>query len=221
MTELDFEIDQDTGALKVIIDTERLHMESVTSEKITNYCELLGNAEVMAKFATGEVWTIDQTTKRVNLWADRWVHRDPFSSFAISKNDDDRFIGHVVLGHGNEGGQSELAYVFNKPYWGHGYGNEAVCSVVNEYAPKLHQHNYKIDGVRFSSITATVRDDNEASSKILRNSGMECLRDEIKYGHKRHVFFKSILAQPNTTALPQDEDILDDITPQTQRIGHK
>lgn len=205
MTELNFETDEDTGALKVTIDTERLHIESVTSDRVTNYCDLLGNGEVMAKFGTGEAWSIAQTTQRVNLWVDRWIRNDPFSSFSVSKNDDDKFIGHVVLGHGDESGQAELAYVFNKPYWSHGYGNETVTSVVNEYAAELHQRDYKIDGVTFSSMIATARDDNQPSSKILENAGMVCIRDEIKYGHNRHVFFKSFVEQRAVTVLPQIE----------------
>lgn len=150
----------------------------------------------MWKFGTGEAWSVAKTEARMDLWISRWNTHDPFSSFAVSKNDDDTFLGHVVLGHGDQRGQSELAYVFNKPSWGKRYGSEAVSSIVNEYAPELVQRGYQLEGEDFQSITATVRDDNEASFKILKNAGMQRVREEIKFAHLRHVFFKSVNDKP-------------------------
>ena len=73
--------------------------------------------------------------------------------------------------------------------WGHGYGKEAVSSVIKEYAPELVKLGYQVNGKDFISVTATARADNEASVKILKSVGMRATREEVRYGYNRHIFF--------------------------------
>ncbi|MBA3660592.1 MAG: GNAT family N-acetyltransferase [Gammaproteobacteria bacterium] len=189
MPNLTFKKNKTTGELHVNLETERLYIESVTTAYLYDYANLLGNPDVMTKFGDGKAWDFDYTKNRVGTWVERWNANDPFSSLSISKNDDDNFIGHVVLGYGDEPGQAEIAYVFDKSTWGHGYGKEAVSAVVNEYAPELIRQDYQVKGKDFTSITATARPDNEASVRILKSVGMKPIREEVKYGHNRQVFF--------------------------------
>ncbi len=186
-----FETDDESGSLHVSIATERLYMESVAPDYLNDYSNLFGNTEIMAKFADGKLWAAAKTKTRVDTWITRWHENDPFSSLAVFKNDNDKFIGHVVLGHGDVPGQSELAYVFDKSIWGKGFGKEAVSTVVKEYAPELVQHGYQVDGKPFLSITATSRQDNEASVKILKSTWMSIVKEEVKYEHNRSIFFIS------------------------------
>ncbi len=188
-----FKTDEITGGLNVCIETDRLYLKSATAENLNDYSKLLGDAEVMAKFYDGKPWTIDKTKTHFGTWIQRWANHDPFSSLAVFKKDDNTFIGHVVLGYGDDKpGQSELAYVFDKKMWGKGFGKEAVSAIVNEYAPELVRLKYKLEGKPFTSIIATTRPDNVASFKILKNSlGMESIKEEVKYGNIRHTFFIS------------------------------
>lgn len=184
-----FETDDETGTLSVSVATERLYLQSATPENKAQYGAMLGDAETMVKFGDGNPWDDAKVNLRLGLWTERWKKNDPFSSLAVFKSDDDKFIGHVVLGHGDEPGQSEMAYVFAKSFWSHGFGKEAVTAVVKEYAPELVARNYHLEGKPFTSITATARTDNEASVKILAHAGMKSISQSVMYGNNRHTFF--------------------------------
>lgn len=49
-----------------------------------------------------------------------------------------------MIGHGDEPGQSEVAYLFMKNHWGKGLGTEAVNAVVKEYAPATVLERYTL-----------------------------------------------------------------------------
>lgn len=186
---ISFELDDQSHELSVSLTTERLHLESAKPNYQDQYFNVLSSAETMVKFGDGNPWDQTKVNARLTIWTDRWKKNDPFSSLAVFRNDDDQFIGHVVLGHGDEPGQSEMAYAFAKPVWGNGYGKEAVSAVVKEYAPELVSRGYEVDGKPFTSITATARIDNDASVKILKNAGMKIIGESKMYGHNRNTFF--------------------------------
>jgi RimJ/RimL family protein N-acetyltransferase len=181
----------DHDELAVTIDTDRLHIRSVeASEKdYSSYAALFGDEDVMGKYATGQTKTREDMESRVkDVWVKRWHHTDPYAGLAVFKNDTDDFLGHVVLGHGDDAGQSELAYLFTKNHWGKGFGSEAVTAVVKEYAPATVAEGYTLDGKALEKITATARPDNPASVKILAKLGMHKIGEEEKYGAVRHHF---------------------------------
>ncbi len=141
----------------------------------------------MGKFATGQTKTREEMRTRINdVWVKRWREHDPYTGLAVFRNDTDDFLGHVVLGHGDAPGESELAYLFNRPHWGKGYGSEAVTAVVKEYAPATVKEGYLLDGKPLERIVATARLDNPASGRILEKVGMQFVRAEEKYGAMRH-----------------------------------
>ncbi len=188
--EINFFLDEH-DALNVTIDTERLHIRSVSSseEDIDSYASLFGDQEVMSSFATGQTKTREDIETRIkDTWAMRWQQNDPYSGLAVFKNDTDDFLGHVAIGHGDAPGQSELGYLFMKSHWGKGFGTEAVTAVVKEYAPATIEEGYKIDGKVLETITATARLDNLGSIKILEKLGMHKIREEEKYGALRRLF---------------------------------
>lgn len=184
--------DETDEGLTVTIDTERLRLTSVKQEDDRQYhATLFGEADVMKKFGTGNTRNLEQVVERVKGWVDRWKNKIPFSSLAVRQQDDDNVIGQVVLGMGNNPGESELAYLFGKEHWGKGFGSEAVGSVVNQYAPELAK-KYEIQGQLFSTITATSRVDNVASIKILEKAGMKIEKQEEKFGDIRNHYRKTL-----------------------------
>ena len=189
-TEVNFFVD-DHDVLRVTIDTDRLHIRSVEpSEKDYNsYGALFGNTAVMEKYATGQTKTPEEIRIRINdLWVKRWREKDPYSGLAVCKNDTDEFVAHVVLGHGDVPGQSELAYLFMKNHWGKGLGSEAVTALVKQYAPATVKEGYTLEGKILETITATTRPDNPASVRILEKVGMHKIGEEVKFGALRHHF---------------------------------
>ncbi len=179
------EFNSDDEGLFVTIDTERLHIRSVQAKSADydRYTLLFGDTAVMKTFATGVKKTAEETIERVNLWDRRWRNNDPYSGLAVFRDKD--FIGHVVLGHGDRPGESELAYLFHQKYWNQGYGTEAVTALVKEYAPMVAK-DYQLGDQPLKRIVATARPDNPASCKILEKVGMKKIGDEVTHGALRH-----------------------------------
>lgn len=61
-----------------------------------------------------------------------------------------------------DGEQADVGYVFNKSYWGQGYGSEACSRIIKFGFEELSLHR----------IFATCDADNSGSSGVLRKSGM-------------------------------------------------
>jgi RimJ/RimL family protein N-acetyltransferase len=174
------------GSLNVSISTPRLNINSVKPEDAKFYHDALySDPKVMQRFATGETKDMGYVSKRIASWTKRWQDGDPFSSLAVRLKDG-TFIGQVVLGHGDQPGTAEIAYLIRKDHWKKGYGTEAVSAVCTELAPLLSADRFEVDGQAFRLIEATARPDNPASVKILEKiDGMQMVMEEEKFGAVR------------------------------------
>jgi RimJ/RimL family protein N-acetyltransferase len=176
------------GAIAVTIETERLLIAPVTRSDIADYQKhLFGDPVVMKKFAAGTVLEPEEVEKRVETWVKRWDSGDPFAAIAIRMKSGE-FVGHIVLGHGDHSGQSEIAFLIRKDLWKQGFTTEAVAGVVEGLAPLLRAYGFKVEDRAFSLIDATARPDNPASGKILSNMGMEVVRTSEKFNSFREHF---------------------------------
>jgi len=194
--------DMEGVALKVYIYTERLELSSASTEVAEFYHQgLLGNEEVMVKFADGKPRTEQQVQTRLQAWEERWKNNNPWSAFVVREIETDReSVGHVLLGGGEGKGNSELAFMVGRKSWGRGYGTEMVTSMVNGYAPELIRRGDKVpsgeDGqpLPFAGIEATARTDNPGSYRILDRL-MTRTKTEEKHGvgpeHMRFHYFVS------------------------------
>ncbi len=177
--------------LSVSIYTERLHIRSVqnTPEELTRYASLFGDAMVMQTLAAGKTKTKGEVQDSIKRWVKRWKDQDPYSGLAVFERTTNAFVGHVVLGHGESAGESEIAYLLHHVHWKQGYGSEAVAALVKEYALATMQRNYvTLDKKPLQKIVATARRDNFASCRILEKVGMCFVKDEYKYGALRHFY---------------------------------
>lgn len=196
------------GALFVTIDTDRLHIRSVkaTEAEYDRYAALFGSQDVMEKYATGQTKTRDEIRTRIeDVWVKRWCEHDPYAGLAVFIKDTGEFIGHVVLGHGDTAGESEIAYLFHKPHWGKRYGSEAVTAIVKEYASATVQEGYTLEGKPLEKIVATARPDNPAACRILEKVGMHFVSEEEKYGATRYHYsidLSEIQAQSSVNSWP-------------------
>lgn len=151
----------------------------------------------MEKFATGEVRDRDYVDGRINTWVERWRSGDPFGGFVI-RDKSGEFIGHVVLGHGDDPGHSEIAYLIRADKWRQGYGSEAVRGVVQGLAPLLRAYGYPVENGQFRFIDATARPDNPGSGKILADLGMDVVSTSEKFGASRE-HYRGEVALPQPT----------------------
>lgn len=186
-----FEKNSQTNRLNVTIKTERLTLESTNPFQLGYYKKLFSSHENMLKVIDGNPWSESRILERHTHWVTQWNSDNPFSSLVILKNDTDEFIGHVLLDESDVCGSAELGYVFDKKFWGQGYGKEAVPVIVQEYVPELIKRDYKLSGEKLTRIEATARPDNPASINLLIASGLKKFSEKIKWGYIRHSFFVS------------------------------
>jgi ribosomal-protein-alanine N-acetyltransferase len=190
--EVVFSFDE-TGRLNATIETERLLITSTKEGDIAHCADLFGDHEVMQTFATGNTFTQEEVCERVNKWIRRWQENDPYTGFSVFEKSSRNFLGAVVIGHGDNPGEAEIAYLFRKAVWGQKYGSEAVHALVHKYAPETRKREYKtLDGEILHTIVATAREDNIASWRILEKVGMRREKEEERYGAKRFIYSISL-----------------------------
>jgi RimJ/RimL family protein N-acetyltransferase len=123
----------DEGAIRITIETERLRISPVCLADVEEYSRFLfGNSTVMEKFASGKVRTTAFVEEQILNWVKRWESGDPFGAFTIRLRSGE-FVGHIVLGHGDKPGHSEVAYLIRDDFWSNGYGSEAARHERNYY----------------------------------------------------------------------------------------
>ncbi len=198
---------QEGKALDVLIKTNDLELTSVREKEIPHYQELYSDPMTMKMFTDNEkrlyemdieAWKQEQMTnvaKRVNAWIQRWNDGMPFSAFAIYNNG--QFVGHIIAGFGDNGGESEIAYIVHSKYWNKGFGSQAVEAVVNKWLPYLQQQKYETVGDDkmskvVSTIVATSRLDNAWSERILVKNGFTKTSEKEAWGCNRAVYQKMI-----------------------------
>lgn len=208
-------IDFEDKRMEVHLYTERLHMTSVKESDIEDYQKLFADPEVMRLYADGQPRSYERTALRIkDSWIPRWERGYPFSSLAIREQENDKFIGQIVAGDGDDmgfdaqkglSGYSEMAYLLRKDCWNQGYGKEAAAPVVQLFIPSLVEKEYTVDtGVgggeekclplKWLTATSLVpKDDqdqdwNPASVKILTGLNFECLKTGDKFGNHRGYF---------------------------------
>ncbi len=179
----------------VTIETSRLCIQPVRLENLKDYISLFGDPVAMANYATGQTKDAEHVEKRLQGWVTRWADGDPFSGLAIFDKNSGDFIGHIVLGHGDDPGQSETAILLKPTFWNNGYGREAVSAILEHYAPKLVEMGCMVDGAPFREIVATAKADAVASNRIF-SSYMKLAGQEEKYGSLRNKYSKEIQAAP-------------------------
>ncbi len=206
--------------LRVTMETERLRLASCIDSDDTRkyYTALLSDPKVMEKNGYGgpnAPWTI---TTDIEDYSSRWNHNNPFSALSIFEKDTDDdetqqpFVGTVILkesSHSKKPGTAILSFYINQKYWStsfkqmkpkeedlktkkewKGIGTEAVSAVVQDYAPALKKHDYKLKQKQFAtvdqsfdSINATARKDNIGSCIILERVGMTCTGEKEMFGN--------------------------------------
>ena len=190
--EITFSVNNE-GALSVTIDTQRLHIRSITELDAAAYFDLFRDQEVMQQYANGQIRTMEKILKNIERWLQWWQKNNPYSGLAIFRKDTQEFIGHALLEYGHIAGQVELSYLFLKNHWGQGFGAEAATALIREYAPATVGEGYLVKIVKIVEekcleqaapldlIIATTRLDNDASRRILEKIGMRAYMDEKKY----------------------------------------
>lgn len=170
--------------LSVTIETEDLYMRSIKEEDINDYVDLFGDAEVMKNYAEGKPREKEKVINRVIDWIKRWeVEKDPYGALAVFEKKSNKFVGHIILGHGDLPGESELAGLENEVFWNNGYAKQAAKAIM-EYAKATIKEKYILEGETLNKIIATTLPTNEAAVKLLNSIG-KFEKEVEKFGKMR------------------------------------
>jgi RimJ/RimL family protein N-acetyltransferase len=149
----------------IVIETGRLRLRSLRDGDLAALVPLIGDWEVARWLAAvphpygeadGQAW--------IGL-----VRRDHATGrprrFAVALKDADRLIGGVGLDGSSGDGSDEpaLGYWLGRPYWGNGYGREAVAAVID----------YAFRTLGLATIRAYTDPGNAASQKLLLHCGLK------------------------------------------------
>jgi RimJ/RimL family protein N-acetyltransferase len=149
----------------VIIETARLRLRPLREDDLADMVKLIDNWEVAC-------WLSAVPHPYTEADGRRWialVHQDHATSrplrFAVTLKETDRLIGGVGL-DGNTGDESEelaVGYWLGQPYWGNGYGREAIAAIID--------YGFRTLGVQ--TIRAHTDPSNSPSQKVLLHCGLK------------------------------------------------
>ena len=100
--------------------------------------------------------------------------------WAITKKMKPAYIGHAYMEPSKLHPFHELGFLFLKPFWGLGYGSEAVMRLVRYY----------LDDVSFCGLSASVDCDNSKSICLLEKTGFN--RERVAVDNDAPFFIYSI-----------------------------
>jgi hypothetical protein len=202
---IDKELDETT---KVHIEIEykeiKYKFESIEEKDTDNIYQYLNSqSSVRQKYADGNVTNLQSTITRVNTLTERFRNKNSplylYSGFVVYDYETEIFLGMANLGGGIQIGTSEIAFLNRSQCWSHPLNNihfnnnkiysglgTVETSTLLQYATKLKQQGYLVNGHQLKSIVATARVDNEGSWKSCAKIGM--ILDDIdvvqRYGNK-------------------------------------
>ena len=150
----------------MFFETERLFVRELNMSDIPAFVEMQSNVNVM-RYITGSPKTKGESIKELEriTHSYRKINRD-FLIMAVTRKDDIRFIGTCGIIK-NSDGEFEIGYRFIEAYWGHGYGKEIVCGLVE----------FAFQALNLNQIVAYVNKDNYPSVRILESSGFDFIRE--------------------------------------------
>lgn len=175
------------GGLYVEVKTKRLRIRSITIKEEKDYIRLLGDPDVMKKYAEGKPYDENESKQFLKMWIDRWEDHNPYSGYAIFEKISNKFIGTISI-RNSAAAECKAAYIFHREVWGNGYGTETSHAIFNVLIPRLMLRGYTSSGCTLKRILATARLDNIASQKILLGSGFKKESLVHEYGDWRNIF---------------------------------
>lgn len=164
------------------ISSFRLYLRPVKVEDLPDYYRLYSDTTVMSKYCDGNTRSIHEVDKLMS----NYLGQDEPSYFSIFKKETNSFIGTIFLTTRNqEPGEILLGYLIHKDYWGNNYAKEALYGLLYCLFP--------ITRSDITIVSATTRDDNIASKKILESFCFECVEEVEKFDQKRLLYKADVI----------------------------
>lgn len=180
-------------------ETTQVHMEvqykgteyqfrSIEEKDVNDIYQYLNSQLVREKYADGNTASLQATITRVNTFVQRFINKTSplylYSGFVLEDSQTETFLGIANLGGGSQTDTSEMAFLNRLECWSRpnninnrigktysGIGTVETCTLL-QYASRLKEEGYLINGHPLRAVIATSRVDNEGSWKSCAKAGM-------------------------------------------------
>jgi [ribosomal protein S5]-alanine N-acetyltransferase len=154
------------------IETERLLIRTWMASDAERVEKMFADREVMRYIGTGGPWAPERTRELIGVMIERY-ERSGVGVWPVVLKADSTVIGECGLQPLPGSTDVEIAYLFDKPYWGAGYAYEAACAVL-EWG--FNQHGLQ-------RIVAVVSPENARSIALINRLGMRFEKVTRAYKH--------------------------------------
>ncbi len=166
------------------IETERLTMRGFTPDDLDRLAEVLSDPQVMRYMPGGRPLSREKAKANLRFILRHWDEHG-FGWWAIINRADARLTGWCGLTYVDELSETEVAYLFDRPYWGQGIGTEAAHASLR----------YGFEELKLDRIIALAVPENVGSWRVMEKNGLNFETrlhlwdlDLVKYGIARDAF---------------------------------
>jgi RimJ/RimL family protein N-acetyltransferase len=178
----------DSNSLPVI-KTSRLVLRWVSEDDVDSLYEIFSDPQVMRYWSVTPLPDREAAAAMQREIAEGNL-KESIWKWGLALGDSDKLIGTCTLFNLNlPNGRAEIGYAMGRPYWGHGYMNEALTALV--------KHAFEV--VQLRRLEADVDPRNTASIRTLERLGFQHegylrerwhvggeIQDALFYGLLRH-----------------------------------
>lgn len=158
------------------LQTERLILREIQPEDVNALLKLFGNKEVVRFIEMQPIKTIEQADEWLRWMGGAFANKDGLR-WGVTLLDG-TFIGSAGLHRWNrEAGYAEIGCDISYPFWGNGYGQEAMQRIIN----------FGWERMNLNRIEASVVRDNNRSVHVMKKMGFKqegTLRQRVLKGGK-------------------------------------
>ena len=145
------------------IEAERIRLRWISADDVDAFYAIYSNPEVMRYWSTPPLANRDQARKLVDEIHESWKRR-AILKWGIALRSDNQLIGSITLFNLDfTHRRAEIGYALGREYWGHGYMNEALMTVLK----------YAFEVLELHRIEADVDPRNAASIKTVERLGFQ------------------------------------------------
>ena len=162
------------------LETPRLILRKIHREDAEDYYRHLASSEVVTRYMlfnphkdfSESVASVEKALQRYDTAR--------YYRWAITHKEDDRFLGVIdLLRFDEERNTCSFAYMIGQPFWGKGYGTEALKAVFA----------FAFEEMKMGAIEADHMAENVASGRVMEKAGMTYIRTEMgKYEKNGRIY---------------------------------
>jgi RimJ/RimL family protein N-acetyltransferase len=154
------------------IETERLLIRTWMPGDAAKVEKMFADPDVMRYIGTGGPWPADRTRELVGVMIERY-ERSGIGVWPVVLKEQSAIIGECGLQPLPASSDVELAYLFDKPYWGAGYAYEAASAVLE----------WGFTHAGLQRIVAVIAPENVRSIALINRLGMRFEKVVRAYKH--------------------------------------